>query len=121
MTLLAGELATMRATAAAALPDTCTIQRDTPTADGMGGQTSSWANAATNVPCRYSPDQVADGERELGGKITAVNGWRFTFAYDADVRPADRIVADSRTFEVLSVDGDRSWQLALVVRCIEMT
>ena len=121
MTLGDAEVTAMRTTTAAALPDTCTISRDTPTADELGGETSVWAPVAVNVPCRYAPDQIADGERERGGRIASTNGWRFTFAQGTDVRPPDQLVVGTRTFEVVSVDARRSWELATVVRCIEIT
>ena len=120
MSLTADELAAMRSTSTSALPDTCTISRATPTADALGGQSVVWANVTVGIACRFSPDGITDGERDVAGAVRSTAGWRFTFAHNVDVRLVDRIVVGTRTFEVVALDAARSWQLTLVGRCIEV-
>ena len=120
MSLTADELAAMRTTSVGALPDTCTISRATPTADALGGQTVVWANVAVGIACRFAPDGITDGERDVAGAVRSTAGWRFTLAHNIDARLTDRIVVGARTFEVVAIDAARSWQLALVARCVEV-
>lgn len=122
MGLNAAQLAAMRSVSDAALPDTCTIQRTTPTADGMGGETDAWANLAVGVPVRISPEQsIEAAETERGGSIAGVKRWVLTLPYNQDVTLADRVVLGGRTLEVVSIDGPRSWEIARRIRCIEVT
>lgn len=120
--LNATELASMRATTEEFLPDTCSISRATPSSDSMGGFTSSWANVATSVPCRYSPTLPStSSEQDVSGKLTSETDWVVTLPYDQDVLVTDRIVIGSRTLEVVNLDVPRSWQVTKRVSCKELT
>ena len=115
------ELAAMRATAGVdALPGTATISRATVAPDGMGGQTQTWATVAT-VASRLSPSG-GGGQTEglTGGRSTADSDWIITLPQGTDVRQADRIVTDGRTFEVENI-ADRDWELVRRVGCREVS
>ena len=119
--LSGSELAAMRATAGAdALPGTAVISRATVAADGMGGQTQTWAPVAT-VASRLSPSGgTRQTEGLTGGRSTADSDWIITLPQGTDVRQADRIVTDGRTFEVENI-ADRDWELVRRVGCSEVS
>lgn len=112
------ELAAMQEMQETALPDTCTISRATLTTDNAGGATLSWADVATDVPCRAGPPS-SRWERIAAEKVQAVNVQIFTLPHDTDVRPADRIVWSGETFEVQPGEVG-SWPTALRVMCTEV-
>lgn len=114
------EVTAMRSTTSSALPDTCTIRRPTSASDSMGGQTITWADHATGVPVRVSPVALVAGEQLVGDRLSGRKVWLLTFGHDQDVALTDRIVFDGRTFEVVAIDGERSWQLSLRVHCVEV-
>ena len=110
--LSADEIAAMRATATASLPETIEVQRATRAADGAGGQAVSWSPAGT-YPGRLAPAGGED-EREFAGRVAGRSLWRITLPAEADVRLDDRVVVGGRTFEVLGVRA-RSFELCRVV------
>lgn len=117
--LTAAEIAQMRVTQAAALPDTGTVQRKSAPADGRGGQAVSYTDFATGVNCRLGQGQGAKpGTR--GDRIDTRIPWVVTFAYNQDIRSTDRIVIGGRTFEVISLEDHTEWMTALRVNCIEI-
>lgn len=113
------EITAMRATVDGALPETgVLVKRSTPAADGMGGSTLTWATVAT-VTCRISPNTTRE-EELAGDRVTNTQRWLLTFPAGTDVRPADRIVAGARTFDVSSIRGARSFELARQVIAVEV-
>lgn len=115
--LSAADLAGMRATAAQAFPDACTIERKTVVSDGGGGQTETWAPLAAGVACRISP--LKGGEATSGTSDGASAGDRaldetthvVTMANGQDITEADRIVIGARSYEVLLVRQRGEWEL----------
>lgn len=99
----------MRETAESALPATCTIERVT-TANVGGEQTETWADLATNVPCRLSP-LGSDGSDQIGGRIAEESTHRVTLPAEQDVTKLDRIVIGTDAYEVTLVD-QRSTELS---------
>lgn len=84
------------------LTDTCTIQRRTATPDGKGGHTISYATLASSVACSVAPaSSNSRGEEVVGGKVTAIYDALFSFVATQDVVATDRIVWNTRTFEVI--------------------
>lgn len=113
MTLSAAELAGMRATVNAFLPDTAVISRPTYVPDGMGSATTTWATAST-VACRVSPFAAGDshdGEQEGVPQVSGDSTWIVVVPYGTDVRIDDRVAVGGRTYEVVHLDGTRSWGL----------
>ena len=102
------------------LPDTCTISRVTETPSG-DGTSSSWSNVATGVACRVSP--LASGANEnlsADQSIAAVSQWTIWLPAGQDVTVKDRIVVQSRVFEVARV-GNRSYEVIRECLCREIT
>ena len=110
--LSADEIAAMRATATASLPETVVVQRATRAADGAGGQAVSWSPAGT-YPGRRAP-AGGEEEREFAGRLAGRSLWRITLPAEADVRLDDRVVVATRRFEVVGVRA-RSYELCRVV------
>lgn len=109
--LSASQLAGMRATTERALPETCVIERKTTVSDGGGGTTDTWGDHATSVPCRIAP--VAGGETGMAGdRILDETTHVVTLPSGQDITEADRIVLDSRTYEVTQVRDRGAWELS---------
>ena len=92
------------------------VRRRTLASDGMGGNSETWATAAT-IACRISPVTGRD-QALLGGRTLENAVMRVTVPALTDVRLADRVHVGSRQFEVLAVAG-HSWETARVVVCEE--
>lgn len=104
------ELAAMRETAEAALPDSAVIQRRTTVSDGGGGGSATWAASGT-VDARIGQsagEESTIGNAQLVGQTDAI----LTVAHGVDVRAADRVVIDAKTYEVLAVLDQAEWTLA---------
>lgn len=116
--LTATQLAAMRATAQAALPQTCTIQRKTVVSDGGGGTSETWADHATDVPCRIAP--VGGGETGTAGDRVADESTHIiTLPAQADVTEADRLEIDGQTFEATLARTRGTWEITRRVEARE--
>jgi hypothetical protein len=104
MTLSAADLAGMRDTLTASLPDTCTLVVDTLTSDGAGGETTT-ASSPVTVACRVSPLRLTrsskDAEVVQSGRVIEESLWTITMPTGTTVDPRYRISNGSRTFEVV--------------------
>lgn len=114
--LTAVELAALRATVQTALPDVCTIVTAAFVSDSAGGHTET--TTSTSSTCRVAPDNTVASESTVGERVSAEQGWIVTLPYDVAVTVKDRVVVGDRTFEVVSVDEGRSWDLGLRARCV---
>jgi head-tail adaptor len=112
------ELASMRATLLASLPDTAQVQRTTRTSDGMGGTIDTWTTVAT-VACRVSPSNTTPTEQVVAARVHDRVLWTLTLPAGTNVRSDDRVLVGSRTFEVLGVLAPRSYALATRVVAVE--
>lgn len=110
----------LRSLSAGYLPDTATIQRNTPTYSG-DGSADSWATVAT-VACRVSPAGIGGGSEEVGGSggLDSITLWTIWLPALTDVLVTDRLVVGSRTFEVNRV-GARSYEVVRECICREVT
>jgi head-tail adaptor len=113
--LSAAELTAMRAVEDETMSSTCVIERATYAADGMGGRTETWAAVGTVVCDLYPINSRADRERYTGGQIQSIGGWFVTVPTSTDVLARDRLLIDSRTFEVTFVPNDADHLTALQV------
>lgn len=95
-------LASVRTLAERALPETCAITRNTPVEDAYGGETESWATAAT-VAARIAPTGQTPAERSIADQVQTAVTASIVLPQSADVRAGDRLVIGSRTFEVQGV------------------
>ena len=118
-TLTATELSRMRGTQEDALPDTCTVQYPTVSNDSIGQPVKSWAARGTGIECRIAPRTIR--ERILGSRETPVGEWVLTVAHDQTIETGDRVLYDSRTFEVVGVEKNESWELVTRAGLMEVT
>jgi hypothetical protein len=81
--------------------DEATVHRLTRVSDGAGGSTDSYV-AGTTYPCSFSPYPITPVERESTTQVQTIVFWRFLFPHDADIRPTDRLMVGTRTFEVIN-------------------
>lgn len=118
------EVAAMRETTEEALPDLCTIERNTPTNDG-GDRTDLFSPLATDVACRIAP--IAGGEAATGGRTLGATGDRaddetthqLTLPWGQDITEADQVVVDGQTYEVTLVRKRGEWELSRIAEMRE--
>lgn len=121
MSLSGRDLRRMRKTADAHLPSAAEVWRATPTPDDRGGTTQTYARTST-VRCRYAAlAGVQASERVYADRLGGLQGWWFTLPLGIDVTLADQLRADGRTFEVVSLDAGRSWDISIRVLTKEVT
>lgn len=99
------------------LPDTATIQRSAAASDGAGGQTLTW-NAVGTASCRLAEPRGA--LRDVANRLDAQGAWAITFPAATDVRVADRVVVNSKTYQVNFVTAPRSWETHRSALCVEV-
>jgi head-tail adaptor len=107
ITLTAAELSEIRSAINDLMPDTCNLLTNSATADGYGGITSTWGTAVASVPCRL--DGIKGNEQLAGGAIMPFHTYVMTFPSTAVVTEANRIQHGGYTYQVRSVDLDKSW------------
>jgi hypothetical protein len=106
------ELASLRAEAESALPDTCTIQTATQT-NTKGSVSTSYASTYTAVPCRVSPVNRQAAERDLGAALASVTDWVLTVGQAQALAATNRVLFGGVTYEVIAVtQGAGSWATA---------
>ena len=98
-----------------ALPGTIVIESKTLTTDGMGGYSEAWAAVGT-VDGRIMQRVARQSGETLGGaQVSSVTQWFATMPSGTTVTAANRLKFESRTYEIISVNNDASWQTA--TRC----
>ena len=117
----AADLARMRAQANELLPDTCTIQTKTATADSIGGESYSWANAATGVACRLNRADKRNDPRPYGERMNIEADWVVSLAHDRTVTIDQRIVVNSLTLEPVWVNTGKSVEAQTRLVCRELS
>lgn len=124
--LTAGEITDMRATSAAALPDTCRITRQTgaPVLDPVTGDNDYPAPTVVyDGPCRVRPQESQEQEAQVGDLHATTTPYVVTVPHDAAAADGGPHVDDfveltassdtsviGRTFRILHV-GWSSWQI----------
>lgn len=109
MTMLSAvQLASMRATAAEAMPATGVVSRATMASDGMGGWSQTWGTVDT-VSCRVSPP----GNVRLDQWTEKIQN-RTPYILDAeqgsDIEPGDQVTIGSETYLVVGIMVG-SWEI----------
>lgn len=116
----AASLTQMRRQRAETLLETCTLRPWGEVTDGAGGYTQTWATSA-GVACAV---YTSSGTGARGGGVMSVGtenrAWQVALAYDATVKPADRITWSGRTLEVVSVDLAGTHGVQTTVYCVEV-
>ena len=111
--LTTAELTVMRDTIEQLLPDTCNILTATNVNDGQGGITTTWGTTSASVACRL--DKRSGQEQVTGGAVKPYTEWMLTLPYDTTITSNQRVEVGSSTFNVISVDGDKSWEASIRV------
>lgn len=115
------DIASMRATAAEALPSTATVKRRVQKSDGQGGKKETLAVRAKDLPCRLDPARkVGEPEGLRGGRASATSDFLITFEAETVVLPADVVEIAGRTFEVDKARDREDWELTLRVEASEI-
>ena len=102
--LTAADLAGMRATQIAAMDDTCTLRRWTPTVDDYGTEIEGWTETA-GVACGLdvTGGTGANEQRRTDGTITTITGaLRLSLEDGAGLTEEDKVTVTHRHGEVLS-------------------
>lgn len=100
------------------LNQTCSIESPSETQTGTGAITRSWVESASNVSTRY---HRAQKERVINGDYqVTLEDFVFYFKSDVTITKSDRIVADSKNFEVITVvEHSKSHHLSVYARLID--
>lgn len=109
-----GMLSAMRAQVLARLPDTAIIQALSKVSDGAGAFTETWgAVSGGTVLCRVDPLGTNTTEARVVANREALEvSYRLTVPYDAPIEQNNRVVVDGRTYEVVSLAIDHSWNVS---------
>ena len=121
MVLSTGDLEYMRNAQEDLLPDTCTIQTNTRTRSDFGGQASSWADAATAVPCRLVRVDPRVRNELTGEQEQLQADWWLTLHHDQSIALGQRVVVNGLTLEPVDLNEGRSWQTVTRVLCREVS
>jgi hypothetical protein len=123
VTLRPAQIAAMRATSDAHLPDVVNILRRSRVSDGGGGYEETWAPIAEDVPCRIGGPLGGETDERNVSKARLVDeeSQQLWFPANQDIEEADRIEwpAGERLYEVITVFKRGSWELARRVRVME--
>jgi head-tail adaptor len=111
--LTASELAQIRADVALLLPDTCALLTATTSSGGMGGWSETWGTALASVACRLDP--VRGSEQQAGGAVQPFYSYVLTLPYNTAINANYRVLHGGQTYNVKSVDADKSWQASVRV------
>lgn len=115
MSLNTAEIAAMTATVTGSLPETVSVLRNTPTSDGQGGQTPSWATAFTVAARRDDLDR--SDELVIADTLESITGYAVILPANTAVRQSDRLqFSDGMLLEILGFGTNGPWQLAQ--RCV---
>jgi head-tail adaptor len=113
------QLEWMRDVQERAMPGTVVIERFTSARDAMGGFTDTPVAVGTVTGRIYPQNTRSFDEPIMGERVTSEGRWFATFPVGTDVTAEDRLVFAGRTYEVVRVNNDESWQTA--VRCEVVT
>lgn len=102
------ELAALRADMVGLLPDTCRIERPTYT-NNKGKAVETWGTAVASAKCRVDPMTLGRGNDEpVGNQEMGASRWRLTLEWDEDIQDGDRIVFNSKIYQVEQLHEDHS-------------
>lgn len=103
----ANELDALRDDLETLMPGTCTILTQSTTSDGYGGYITTWGTASSGVKCRLDP--LTGRENVAAGAIQSLHRYMLTLPHDATITLTGRVVVSSVTYNVISVDTNKSW------------
>ncbi len=113
------ELAALRADIVGLLPDTCRIERPTYT-NNKGKVVETWGTAVASANCRIDPSsQRQSNDAAVGNQESCAARWQLTLEWNADIQDGDRIVFNSKIYQVEQLHEDHSMRAvrrAILVR-----
>lgn len=118
--ITAQELADMRAVADNFFPDTCTIQTRTESVDALGGVVISYSNTYTDVACRLDPQVSGADENVTNLALEAESWWMLNIPYNQAIDVEDRVIHDSKTYEVRQVMDTNSYRTIRRARLVRV-
>lgn len=117
-----GELHSFRHTVDTFLAGTAVIQGRTATTGAAGGQIDNWAAlTGGTVKARLAPEQFRGGERVLAGRVVEVTNWILTLPAHTPISESNRVVYDSRTYQVVEVLTRVPEEVSRRVRLVEVS
>lgn len=105
--LTIAELAFMRESINLLMPDTCTIKSVTLVSNEEGGMVETWATSDT---CLGRLDMRTSSAPVLGGAVQEFTGYMLSLPYDTVIDTTNRVVIDSVTYAVTSINDGQSWK-----------
>lgn len=119
--LTTGEIAQMRREIGMTLVDTAVVQTRGFVDNQGGGGTLTWTASGT-VDCHVAPGVVGRGgqERLVADRTTSTGDWWITIPAETAITGSSRLSVGSRTFEVVSMQAPRSWELHRRLQCAEV-
>ena len=112
MVMSAGQLSFMRHTQGLFFPDTCTFEAPSTTRDAIGGETESWSDTYTGVPCRLSRGDTLLGMTIEGAQVVSGTAWKLTIAYDQEIDPRWRVLHEGVYYGISHIFQGQSWATA---------
>lgn len=106
----------MRATTAAVLAQTCSIQRVTATADGQGGWTESTTTVGSGIACRLAPMGSPTNLDSRNNRLSAVDEFTLYVGTAQDIEESDRVTIDGVTYTVEGVISGHEWAMLKTCR-----
>ena len=100
------DLEFMRADAEALMPGTAVIYTLSRTADSMGGWSDTWTASGTAY-CRL--DAMSGRETIAGQAVQPYHGYTLTLPWNTTITTNNKVVIDSESFLVKSVDKTKTW------------
>lgn len=106
------DLSYMQGVIADMFPSTCNILSEALSADGQGGQTSTWGTVSTAIPCRLDEEAGRNANQlvPVGTALREAHRYMLSLAYDVTISAHDRVEIGSDTYHVISVNDHISWQ-----------
>lgn len=98
----AAELADLRNDILDLLPDTCRIERMTPT-NISGATEESWGTAVASVACRFDPDTSRKETEVVAAQEAHLIRYIVTLPYDANILDGDRLAFQGNNYEILQL------------------
>lgn len=113
MWLTSAQLAKMRADVIATLPDEVALYRRDETVDDAGNVIPTMT-LVSQIPCRLDPMRQPSGSNQVeGGQELLKRQYQLTLPYDAELAKNWQAVIDGKTYEVVDLHPDHSWNVSV--------
>lgn len=122
--IVTGQIAAIQDQIEATLVDSVIVSRRTATVtDGAGGLKPSsgtgWTTVTT-ISGLLTVSRLSPRERDLGRQINAPVNYDVYVAHGANVRTEDRLIINSRTFEVQGIAKAETWAILDRIYAVEL-